>query len=360
MTTFIGFNRMTRLTKRHANGGAPGSGAAYLDGMRKRELRKGKAMIGNAKALCAAAALACLAQSPGAAAEDGKSPWLLWASLHEKGENIYLKDCAACHGEKGNGAGIAAPFLDPKPRDFTTGMYKFRTTPSGELPSDADLMRTLEMGIPGTQMPPWKNVLTYPERVAVIAYIKSFSSDFQEAAPAPLEIPMAPAPTAQSVAEGKMVYMLMECWSCHGGKGRGDGKSGATLHDDWGRKILPWNLTRAQYKGGNDPRSLYRTFTTGLNGTPMPAYALDGFLIGGDVAVDPEKYAEAYNAADLDRLKAWLRTQPTESALQSMGAAQRQALGEKRKWALVHYIGSLVERPNFLVRMFTENTETTR
>jgi cytochrome c oxidase cbb3-type subunit 2 len=317
-------------------------------------------MIGTAKAWSYAASLVCLALAARTAAEDGKSPWLLTASLHEKGENIYLKDCAACHGEKGNGIGIASPFLDPKPRDFTTGMYKFRTTPSGELPSDADLMRTLEAGVPGTQMPPWRNILTYPERLAVIAYIKSFSPDFQEPVPAPLEIPEALPATSQSVAEGKMVYMLMECWSCHGGQGRGDGKSGATLHDDWGGKILPWNLTRSQYKGGSDPRSLYRTFSTGLNGTPMPAYALDGFLIGGDVEVDPGKYAEAYGAADLERLKAWLKTQPVESSLQRMSPEQRQALGEKRKWALVHYIGSLIERPSFFVRMFTENTETTR
>lgn len=295
-----------------------------------------------------------------AAAADGTTDWPPAWALIEKGENIYLKDCAACHGDRGNGAGPAAPFLEPKPRDFTTGMYKFRTTPSGELPSDADLMRTLEQGVPGTQMPPWRRVLPYPERLAVIAYIKTFSADFKEPAPASIAIPEAPPASPQAIDEGKMVYMTMECWSCHGGKGKGDGKSGKTLHDDWGRKILPWNLTRADYKGGNDPRALYRTFSTGLNGTPMPAYALDGFLIAGDAQVDPEKYAEAYKPGEIEALRDWLKTQPTEAALSRMSAADKAALGERRKWALVHYIRSLIKRPNFLARMFTEDTERTR
>jgi mono/diheme cytochrome c family protein len=284
----------------------------------------------------------------------------LSAGIVSRGELVYQKDCAACHGDLGNGAGPAAPNLFPKPRDFTTGMYKFRSTPSGELPSDPDLMRILELGIPGTQMPPWKAILTLQERMDVIAYIKTFSADFKDAPAASISIPEAPAATPASIEAGRMVYMLMECWSCHGGKGKGDGKSGKTLEDDWGRKILPWDLTKDRYKAGNDPASLYRTFTTGLNGTPMPAYALDGFLIGGDAAVDPAKYSEAYQAAEIDRLKAWLLSQPAEAALQRMSQDQRTALGENRKWALVHYIRSLIKERNFFVRMFTEDTETTR
>lgn len=291
---------------------------------------------------------------------DVPTDWPVQTAILEKGENVYLKDCAACHGDRGNGLGPSAPYLDPRPRDFTSGMYKFRSTPNGELPTDADLMRTLENGVPGTQMPAWRKVLTESERQAVIAYIKTFSKDFLEPAVAAIAIPPAPESTPRSITEGRMMYMMMECWSCHGSAGRGDGKAGATLVDDLGRKIQPWNLTRVQYKAGNDPQSLYRTFSTGLNGTPMPAYTLDGFLIGGDVNVDPAKYAEAYDAEDVNLLKTWLRTQPGESALQRMSDAEKQALGERRKWALVHYIRTLIRKPNFLVRMFTEDTEITR
>ena len=277
-----------------------------------------------------------------------------------RGENVYARACAACHGYQGDGKGAAAPNLDPRPRDFTTGMFKFRTTPSGELPTDADLLRIVEAGIPGSQMPGWKRLLSKSEREDVVAYLKTFSADFKDGAPPAIDIPAAPAATERSIAEGKMVYMLMECWACHGGRGKGDGKSVRTLEDDAGRRIPAWDLRSARYKAGNDPETLYRTFTTGLNGTPMPAYALDGFLIAGDAKVDPAKYQEAYQAADIDALRAWLRTQPVEGDLQRMNPEQRGVLGERRKWALVHYCRSLVRHPNFLIRMFTENTEYTR
>ena len=282
------------------------------------------------------------------------------SSVSERGEIVYQKDCMACHGDLGNGSGPSSAYLSPKPRNFTTGVYKFRSTPSGEIPTDSDLLRIIEKGVPGTQMPAWKNILTLQERLDVIAYIKTFSTDFQEAAPNSVAIPTPPEATENSLVEGKMVYMLMECWSCHGGKGKGDGNSGKTLKDDWGQKILPWNLTSYRYKAGNDPATLYRTFTTGLNGTPMPAYALDGFLVGGDANVDPAKYAEAYNTDDVARLQAWLKSQPTETGLKRMSAEQQNAIGEQRKWALVHYIRSLIVKPNFFVRMFTENTEVTQ
>lgn len=276
-----------------------------------------------------------------------------------RGETVYSKACAACHGENGDGNSEAGRYLNPLPRNFASGMFKFRSTPSGELPTDADLLRIVDNGIPGTQMPAWKRILTNQERLDVVAFLKTFSADFKDGAQPAIPIGPDPGSTPQAVQEGKMVYMLMECWACHGGKGRGDGKSGKTLNDDWGHKIRPLDLTSFRYKAGNDPETLYRTFTTGLNGTPMPAYALDGFLIGGDAAVDPAKYREEYQAADIDRLQAWLLTQPTEAALQRLTAEQRAALGEQRKWALVHYIRSLIRKPNVFLSIFTKNTEVT-
>lgn len=276
-----------------------------------------------------------------------------------EGRLVYDKACSACHGERGDGQGPAAAYLEPRPRDFTTGTFKFRGTPNGELPTDADLLRIVEEGIPGTSMPAWKQALTARERADVVAYLKTFAEDFQEAAPASLAIPEPPESTPAAVSEGRMVYMLMECWACHGGRGKGDGKSGKTLDDDWGRKILPWDLTRHRYKSGNDPKSLYRTFSTGLNGTPMPAYALDGFLVGGDAAVDPAKYREAYRDGDIAQLKAWLEGQPSTAALEKLSEAEKQALGERRKWALVHYIRSLVKRPGLFARLFVLDPEMT-
>lgn len=282
-----------------------------------------------------------------------------FAPSEARGEPVYRKACAACHGDQGDGQGHGAAYLEPRPRDFTSGTFKFRSTPNGELPTDADLVRIVADGVPGTQMPAWKGILTDREMADVVAYLKGFSADFRDGVPEALTIPEPPPESPASITEGRMVYMLMECWACHGGKGRGDGKSGQTLDDDWGRKILPWDLTRHRYKSGNDPKSLYRTFSTGLNGTPMPAYALEGFLIPGDAAVDPAKYSEAYPASDIGQLKEWLAGQPGEAALKRMPDAEQKELGERRKWALVHYIRSLIRKPGLFSRLFVLDPEVT-
>ena len=43
------------------------------------------------------------------------------------GEQVYLQRCAHCHGVDGDGVGASTDVVDPKPRDFTSGVYKFRT-----------------------------------------------------------------------------------------------------------------------------------------------------------------------------------------------------------------------------------------
>src|SRR5258706_5972078 len=63
--------------------------------------------------------------------------------LTDLGKTIYRDRCAMCHGDSGKGNGPAAPFLHPRPREFTAGALKFRTTESGSIPTDADLDRTI-------------------------------------------------------------------------------------------------------------------------------------------------------------------------------------------------------------------------
>ena len=58
----------------------------------------------------------------------------------ESGKALYLKYCAQCHNDNGNGEGYAAPHLRPRPRNFTTGKFKVRTTPNGALPTHQDLV----------------------------------------------------------------------------------------------------------------------------------------------------------------------------------------------------------------------------
>ena len=88
------------------------------------------------------------------------------------GKEVYERRCQGCHGEKGDGNGPAAAFMQrDRPRNFTLGVFKFRLTPSGSLPDDGDLLRTITRGVRGTAMPTWHE-LPEKDRLAVIQYIK--------------------------------------------------------------------------------------------------------------------------------------------------------------------------------------------
>ncbi len=69
------------------------------------------------------------------------------------GEKTYKIFCLPCHGENGDSEVEAAEYLNPKPRAFTLGEYKFRSTPSGSLPTDQNLFSTISIGVSGTSMP---------------------------------------------------------------------------------------------------------------------------------------------------------------------------------------------------------------
>ena len=276
-----------------------------------------------------------------------------------RGQLVYQKACAACHGETGKGDGQGAKPLDPKPRDFTSGLYKFRSTGLGDMPTDADLMRVIENGVPTTQMPGFKNVLTAQERADVAAYIKLFAAeDFGYADFEVIDIPEAPATTAEFVAEGKNVFMALDCWTCHGAGGKGDGNAAKGLKDSWGFAIKPHNLTRTSYKNGATPEDIYRTIHTGFNGTPMSAFG-GAFVYGSDRTVNEDALATAYSRAEIDALKAYLAAQPTQAAVRALDDDAQTALTERRKWALVHYVRSLQKKPGIL-GWLTEDTEVTR
>ena len=191
----------------------------------------------------------------------------------KRGKALYTRYCIFCHGPLGDGRGESAPFLDPKPRDFTKAVFKCRSTPSGTLPTDSDLYDTISRGVHASGMPSWKPLLRQ-ERVDLIAYIKTFSSAFQEEKPGtPVEIPPEPAATPESIQRGAQLFQTMNCWSCHGKDGRGFGPSAATLTDSKGNPITPFDFTSGpRFKCGDTNGDMFRVLVTGLDGTPMPSF----------------------------------------------------------------------------------------
>ncbi len=213
----------------------------------------------------------------------------------KNGEKVYFTECVDCHGETGNGAGFLAEGFDVKPRDFQQAKYKFRSTPFGELPTMADVERSVREGVPGTTMPAWGQFLTDREVGDVSRYLVVFSPRFMSAwrkhqEPTRLQIPRVPSEVAELsshplgdphpcssrpdhhsyACKGEKLWRVTLCQWCHGDEGRGDGETARGMRDDWGNPMRPADLTyKWLFKNGHQPSDIYRSIFGGLNGTPM-------------------------------------------------------------------------------------------
>lgn len=198
-------------------------------------------------------------------------------TLFLEGKKVYEKQCLGCHGSKGDVEGPSARFLNPKPRDFTKGVFKFRSTPGKDsLPTDSDLYHTLRHGLWGTSMPAWYS-LKDEEIYAVIQYIKTFSDRWEKEKPGiSMVTPAEPKVTKDSLKNGAKLYQS-NCMVCHGPEGKGNGPLAGRLKDSWGYPIQPANFHLAAgekggVKLGHDSRHLFLTLMNGIGGVPMPIY----------------------------------------------------------------------------------------
>ena len=188
------------------------------------------------------------------------------------GRAAYEQHCARCHGATGQGDGLDAKRFFPRPRNFTAGVYKIRTTVSGTAPTDDDLFRSLSHGLAGSGMPDWKH-LDEATRWQLVYYLKSLSSTFQDAPPEPVALGTDPG-RQTDLAKGRAVYEKLGCAACHGAHGRANGPSAATLVDNWGAAIRAADLTQAwNYRGGAEAQAIVARMMSGIDGTPMPSYA---------------------------------------------------------------------------------------
>jgi mono/diheme cytochrome c family protein len=169
--------------------------------------------------------------------------------------------------------------LNPYPRDYRPGIFKFKSTARNDRPTDDDLTRILNNGIPGTAMPAF-SLLPPDEVSALVEYVKYLSMRgqmelaleefaFNEELPNPAEnaevrtaitemlttitdgwkeangrivrpeeatIPPAERTQEQideSIAKGRALFYgtKANCFTCHGPTGLGDGQQ--TDFDDW-------------------------------------------------------------------------------------------------------------------------------
>lgn len=219
----------------------------------------------------------------------GSPGLVLAASEPPPGKAVYDQHCAACHGNQGDGNGPASVWLYPKPRDFSAGLFKIKSTPGQSLPTDEDLLQSVTRGLPGSSMPSFA-YLSEEDRRAVAAYVKQLTTyvdatgkpvnRFAEAAAngllaAPVDVPPEPAVGVREWVLGREVYLKMQCQLCHGETGAGDGPQVPTLKDAAGLPVRPRDFNTGLFRGGHTGRDLYLRIHNGLSGTPMIPYGED-------------------------------------------------------------------------------------
>ncbi len=211
------------------------------------------------------------------------------------GRDVYGTYCVGCHGEKGDGNGPAARFLDPRPRDFRLGRLKFASVASGDPPRDDDYLRTIKHGLSGTAMPSFA-LLTDQERAAVLSYVRGFiDPSNRDPAGAPLSIgkdPWTRDPDG-GINEGRKAYhAFAKCWSCHPAyesrseiarltaesnlpatELRPNLYESEAKESQWGAPIRPPDFLIDRIKTGLDLETLAMVINAGVGGTAMPTWA---------------------------------------------------------------------------------------
>jgi mono/diheme cytochrome c family protein len=203
------------------------------------------------------------------------------------GARVYAQRCAVCHGPDGRGNGPAAPSMIPRPRDFTLGLFKYKSTLPGQPPTDADLTEVVTAGLPASAMPYFKDLLSEAEIHAVVAQVKAFSPVFRETRPQPIPVSARTPKSPATIEHGRVLYSSNGCVGCHGP----DGTKGGYLQDAKNYSLpvrdlsAPWT-----FRGGGDAENVWLHLTTGLAGSSMPAYA---YALTPDERWDVVSYVES-------------------------------------------------------------------
>lgn len=271
----------------------------------------------------------------------------------KEGEKIYFKArCHSCHGTYSQGQIRSRRSLAFGANDFTES-YKFRSTPTGHIPTDTDLWRSISEGISNSKMPSYSHLSTQ-SRFQVIQYLKSLSPRFRGGSlPEPMPIGLPPTKNISDIQSGRNWYLLLHCFDCHGTLGLGDGSRGTTLKDDIGRRVAPTNLKKGKFKSGSFPEDIYRTLLTGLDGSPMKHVGSDSFLFDRETfrvkSAEKDEYPllsqlKGLSKTELSSLKILIDGLPSQVEILKMNPKSRDRTATLRRWQLVYYVLSLSEK----------------
>jgi len=183
------------------------------------------------------------------------------AKIPTDGAEMFKALCSRCHGEKGDGLGRNATYLDPAPRDLTKVSFMNSKT-------DERFLTSIAKGVPGTSMPAWSKVLSDDQIHTVFSFVKtSLVKEKQRPVKEHTNIPVAnPTPAAkESIARGEATYMK-RCTGCHGLKADGKGPNSLDIVP------RPRNLRNRFFVGNLADRRAMESILYGVQGTAMPSW----------------------------------------------------------------------------------------
>lgn len=229
-----------------------------------------------------------------------------------QGSRLYRQHCLHCHGLTGDGRGPTAPWVNPHPRDYRQGRFKFTSSSQDYGPARKarreDLLRTLREGIEGTSMPSFR-LLPDDELEALVSYVIHLSlrgevefnaikdlilGDLEDVSKESLsryvegfadywkltqdtlvKVDANPytdgAQRKASAQRGMKLFLKTDeagCVSCHSDFGR----QSPLKYDEWGTIVRPLDLTVGTFRGGRRPVDLYWRIHSGINGAGMTAF----------------------------------------------------------------------------------------
>jgi mono/diheme cytochrome c family protein len=275
-----------------------------------------------------------------------------WYPMLAESSEMYRQQCFHCHGSSGGGDGSTARFLDPLPRDYRAGKFKF-TSVGKARPRRADLLRILQEGVYTTAMPSFarfslaqlNGLVDYVRLLAMRGEVEGLLIlDFDPAVGIEIGQVQAayelvwerwqtggekyvryegeiPAATPERIAHGRFLFLgdkAANCIKCHGASGRGDGASAKErdavtgemvwAKDEWGNPIQPRDLTRGVFRLGRRPIDIYRRIYSGITGTPMPEHF-------GMMIEDQDGSKHPLNESDVWDLVHYVRSLSTRAAV---------------------------------------------